>query len=219
MKKVLIGTPSYDGKLEAWYVNSLINTIRLGVELDIEIIPIFLSYDSLVQRARNDLFRIAIENNYDTLFFIDSDVEWNVEWFFNILERSEPIVGGALIKKSEKESYTVKITNKELNYSEDGKIIEVDGVGTGFLKIDRFALEKLWSDSEEYIHEGIRQRMVFNITIDENKDLVSEDYVLCQKWKKLGYKVWIDPKITCNHIGVKKYEGNLMEFLKKLDYV
>jgi len=219
MKKVLVGTPSYDGKLEAWYVNSLINTIRLGVELDIEIIPIFLSYDSLVQRARNDLFRIAIENNYDTLFFIDSDVEWNVEWFFNILKRSEPIVGGALIKKSEKESYTVKIINKELNYSEDGKIIEVDGVGTGFLKIDRFALEKLWSDSEEYIHEGIRQRMVFNITIDENKDLVSEDYVLCQKWKKLGYKVWIDPEITCNHIGVKKYEGNLMNFLKKLDYV
>ena len=60
--------------------------------------------------------------------------------------------------------------------------------------------------------------MVFDIKI-ENGDLISEDFVLCNKWKSLGYKVWIDPTITCNHIGIKKYKGNLNNFLDKQGYV
>jgi hypothetical protein len=61
--------------------------------------------------------------------------------------------------------------------------------------------------------------MIFNILIDENGDLVSEDYVMCNKWKKLGYKVWLDPTITCNHIGIKKFKGDLNKFLDKQGYV
>ena len=116
MKKVLIGTPAYDGRLDAWYVNSLINTIRESEKHNVSIHPIFLSYDSLVQRARNDLFRIAVENDYDSLFFLDSDIEWEPEWFFKFLERPEPIIGAALVKKSDNESYTVKLVDKNLKY-------------------------------------------------------------------------------------------------------
>jgi hypothetical protein len=219
MKKVLIGTPAYDGRLDAWYVNSLINTIRESEKHNVSIHPIFLSYDSLVQRARNDLFRIAVENDYDSLFFLDSDIEWEPEWFFKFLERPEPIIGAALVKKSDNESYTVKLIDKNLKYSEDKILIEADGVGTGFLKVDRFALEKLWEESDPYVHDGVNQRMVFNILINDEGDLVSEDFIMCYKWRKLGYKIWLDPSVTCNHIGVKKYKGNINEFLNKNKYV
>jgi hypothetical protein len=218
MSKVLIGTPSYDGRVDVWFVDSLMNTIRESIKRNIQVDVIYPSYDSLVQRARNDLVRMALNGSYDVLFFIDSDVEWNPEWFFNFLERPEPMVGAALVKKSDNEGYTVKITNKELKYSQDKKLLEVDGVGTGFLRITRFALEKLWSMSEPYTHNGNEDRMVFDIKI-ENGDLISEDFVLCNKWKSLGYKVWIDPTITCNHIGVKKYSGNLKKFLENNGYV
>jgi hypothetical protein len=60
--------------------------------------------------------------------------------------------------------------------------------------------------------------MVFDIKV-ENGDLISEDYVLCNKWKNLGYKVWLDPTITCNHIGIKKFKGDLNKFLDKQGYV
>jgi len=218
MYKVLIGTPSYDGKVDTWFSNSLINTIRKSITKNIQVDVIYPSYDSLVQRARNDLVRMALEGGYDALFFIDSDVEWETEWFFRFLERIEPVVGAALIKKSDTEGYTVKLINKKLKYSNDKKLIEVDGVGTGFLRITRFALEKLWEISEPYTHNGKNDRMVFDIKI-ENGDLISEDFVLCNKWKSLGYRVWIDPTITCNHIGIKKYKGNLNNFLDKQGYV
>jgi hypothetical protein len=72
--------------------------------------------------------------------------------------------------------------------------------------------------SEPYLNDGKDNRMVFDIKI-ENGDLISEDYIMCNKWRSLGYKVWLDPTITCNHNGVKKYKGNLQNFLKKNNYV
>lgn len=218
MRRVLIGTPSYDGRIDVWFANSLLGTVKLAHEKGIFVHAIYTSYDSLVQRARNSLFKLAIDGGYDDLFFIDSDAEWEPEWFFRLLDRPEPFVGGALVKKSSNEGYTVKLLNKELKKSEDGKLIEVDGVGTGFLKINRFALQKLWEMSEEYLSEGEKHRMVCDIRI-ENGDLISEDYILCNKWKSLGYRVWLDPTITLNHIGTKKFKGDFNAFITKHGYV
>lgn len=221
MRTVLIGTPSYDGKVDVWYCNSLLQTVKMSYEKNVMVHVIYTSYDSLVQRARNSLVRLALEGGYDDLFFIDADVEWQPEWVFKLLERPEPIIGGALIKKGDRESYTVKIENKKLKYSDDNILISVDGVGTGFLKVSRFALEKLWAMSDSYFNNDKliqeEERMIFDIKV-ENGDLISEDYIMCNKWKSLGYHIWLDPSITCNHVGVKKYTGNLERFLKKVGY-
>lgn len=218
MRKVLIGTPSYDGRIDVWFADSLVQTIKESYKEGVSVHIIYVSYDSLVQRARNTLFKMAVQGNYDDLFFIDSDVEWKPEWFFRLLNRPEPIVGAALIKKSEKEGYTVKLIDKNLKYSADKQLIEVDGVGTGFMKIGKFALDKLWEISDTYMNEGEEQKMVCDIKI-ENGDLVSEDFVIANKWHSLGYKVWLDPTITINHIGVKKYIGDFNAFIKKIGYV
>lgn len=218
MRRVLIGTPCYDGKIDVWFANSLISTVKESISREIHVHAIYTSYDSLVQRARNSLVKIALENQYDDLFFIDSDVEWEPEWFFRLLERPEPVVGGALVKKTDNEGYTVKLTDKNLKFSEDGKLIQADGVGTGFLKVSRFALEKLWLASDPYTSEGEEHRMVFDIKV-ENGDLISEDYIMCNKWKNLGYKVWLDPTITCNHVGIKKFEGNFKNFIERNGYI
>ena len=218
MRRVLIGTPSYDGRIDVWFANSLVQTVKMAEKKGIFVHAIYTSYDSLVQRARNSLIKLAIDGGYDDLFFIDSDTEWEPEWFFNLLDRPEPIVGGALIKKTEKEGYTVKLVDKKLKYSEDKKLLQVDGVGTGFMKVSKFALDKLWEISDEYTSEGEKHRMVFDIKV-ENGDLISEDYILCNKWKSLGYKVWLDPTITCNHIGIKKFKGDFQKFISKNGYV
>jgi len=218
MRRVLIGTPSYDGRIDVWFANSLVSTVKMSYEKDVFVHAIYTSYDSLVQRARNSLFKIAIEGEYDDLFFIDSDVEWEPEWFFRLLERPEPIVGAALVKKTDREGYTAKILDKNLKWSADKKLLEVDGLGTGFMKISRFALEKLWEMSESYRSQDDDQRMVCDIKV-ENGELISEDYIICNKWQSLGYKVWMDPTITINHIGTKKFKGDVSAYMKKAGYV
>ena len=67
-----------------------------------------MSYDSLVQRARNDLVRLALEDKFDDLIFMDSDQEWNPEWIFKLLEYKEDVIGGTVVKKSDKPVFNVK---------------------------------------------------------------------------------------------------------------
>lgn len=218
-RKVLIGTPTLDGKVDVWYSNSLLLSVKMAEKKNIYLHTIYPSYDSLLQRSRNSLVKLALEQEVDDLFFIDSDVEWEPEWIFNLLENDEPVIGGVLVRKSDEvEGYTVKIRDSEMKRNEAGNLIEVDGVGTGFMKISKFALQKLWDVSTPYFDETGEHRMIFDISIGDDGQFISEDYTMCNKWKSLGYKVWLDPTITCNHIGVKKWKGDFKHFLQTNGY-
>ena len=142
MRKVIIGTPAHDGRLDVWYTNSLINTIKLSMAKGIDIIPVYLSYDSLVQRARNDIVRLAVEEQFDDLIFIDSDVEWDPNWIFKLLDYKEDVVGGTYPKKTDQEMYPVKALPEGLIQQENG-LMEVEGLPTGFLKISKNALREV----------------------------------------------------------------------------
>ena len=85
MRKVLLGTPCFDGRVDAWYAHSLVETIRLCAAEGVMVLPIFQSYDSLLQRARNDLVQTAVDSGCDDLFFIDCDQGWEPEWLFELL--------------------------------------------------------------------------------------------------------------------------------------
>jgi len=213
MRKVLIGTPSYDGKVDVWFANSLVNTIRLTPP-DTVIVPVYMAYDALVQRARNDLVKLALEEEFDDLIFIDADQEWNPEWINTLLNHDADVVGGTVVKKSDTPAFNVKALAEGLTTGENG-LMEVECVGTGFLRLSRKALQDVWDISEEYTNEGKTNRMVFDIKI-MNGELVSEDNVFCRKWHGLGGKVYIDPTMTCNHIGNKKYMGNFLAFIMEI---
>ena len=211
MKRVLLGTPAHDGRVDVWYASSLVNTIKLAHQLGVIVDPIYMSYDSLVQRARNDLVRLALEQRYDDLIFVDSDQEWDPAWIFRLLAHPVDVIGAPVVKKSDQTLFNVKALPTGVNLNSQG-LIEVESIGTGFLRISRTALEAVWDISEEYINEGRKSRMVFDIKLI-NGELISEDNVFCAKWRSLGHQVWIDPVMTCAHIGAKKYTGNFMQFL------
>ena len=103
MKKILVGTPAHDGRVEVYYVNSLIQTIRYMESKMYEVHPIFMSYDSLVQRARNDLVKIAVEQDYDYLFFIDSDMIWEPQWMEDLINTPVDVISGTARKKTDNE--------------------------------------------------------------------------------------------------------------------
>ena len=125
------------------------------------------------------------DEDYDYLFFIDSDVEWEPEWFYRIIEYPEDIVGAALVKKSDdQEGYTCKLVNKKLELNERKNLVKADAVGTGFLKFSKKAVHALWDNSPEYKNEekmdDAPDRLVCNVEI-RNGILISEDYLLCKK--------------------------------------
>lgn len=203
----MIGTPCYDGRLDVWYTNSLVNTIKLSFEKDIEIIPIWISFDALLQRARNDTVQLALEMECDDLIFIDSDIEWKPEDFFKLLDHKADVIGGTYPKKSSIEEYVLK--QKENTIIQSDGFLSVAGLGTGFVKLSNSAMQYLWDTSEPYIDpkDNKERRMIFDVVI-KNQSLHSEDIHMFDKLSEGGFKIWLDTNITCNHSGPKKFTGD-----------
>ena len=217
--KVLIGTPSYDGKLDIYYIDSLLNTLAQSEKHGMEVYPLFMCYDSLVQRARNDLFKAAHDADMDALFFIDGDVGWDPKNFFKLVNSNKDIIGGSYRKKNDNEElYVVKALDdkdKSLDLSIDNEgLMEVAGLGCGFMKISKKAINDLWNSSKRYTCEKGDNRMVFEV-VCEDSDLISEDIYMCKKWRDLGNKVYLDTNITCTHTGTKTFTGNVHAWLQK----
>lgn len=212
-RKVLIATPAYDGRLDVWYTNSLVNTIRIAQASGIFVHPIFMSYDALIQRARNDLFRLAVLDGYDDMIFIDSDMEWDPMWIMELLSREEDVVGGTARKKTDSAEIYVART-RDISIHPNG-LLKCDGLGTGFVRLSRKAFVALWETSPEYENEGRACRMVCDVRIEDGQ-LLSEDTVIFLKLNELGFDCWLDPTMTCAHIGTKKFQGNFAEYLARL---
>lgn len=214
MKKVLIATPSYDGKLDVWYVNALTESIKLGLANDIFFQPIYMSYDALVQRARNDLLAVAVQNDFDDIIWIDSDIEWNPQWLLKLLSYEEDVVGGACVKKSVEEQYNVKCKPENLTTNDLG-LIKIEAIGTGFLRMSKKAFTYLWDNSEPYTSNGQDRRWAFDVKIIDG-ELVSEDILVCKKLVDGGFKIYLDPSMTCSHIGALKFTGNFSAWVETL---
>lgn len=213
MKNILIATPSYDGRVDVWYTSALHRTTLLGIENGIYFHPIFMSYDALVQRARNDLVALAVENNFDGILWIDADMEWAPEWAIDVVNSGKEVLGLPVIKKSiTEESYNVKCAIEDLAPNEEG-LISVQSIGTGFLYLSRDAFTYLWDNSQEYTHNGQLRKWIFEVKLQDG-DIISEDVLMCQKLREGGFEVLVDPTKTCNHIGNLKYVGNFARFIE-----
>ena len=213
MRRVLIGTPAHDARLDVAYVDSLLSTINVCRERGIDVKPLWLCHDSLIQRARNDLVKLALDHGYDDLFFIDSDQQWTALQALALIEHDVDVVGAPVIKKADvktvaEQQYNVRSASGNLATDRRTGLMMPDAIGTGFLRLSRRALEALWHASLEYRdpHRGLT-RMVFDVQVVDGI-LASEDFVMCAKLRAAGFPIYLDQSFTVAHIGPKTYRGD-----------
>jgi hypothetical protein len=106
--------------------------------------------------------------------------------------------------------------------------IEVLELGTGFMMVKRSVFEQMQEafpmirykpdhvgqanfDGSRYIHA------YFDTVIDSKDSItgggsdryLSEDYMFCQMWRKIGGKIWLCPWMKTSHIGTYAFTGDL----------
>jgi hypothetical protein len=213
IRRVIIATPvGADASVKIWYSDSLINSMRIAQAYDVELYPIYKE-DILIQRARNDLISIAIQNEIDDVVWIDSDICWNPIWLFKLLAYPVDVVGGTYPKKIDVPAWPVKVNGNKIVVDPDTKLLEVDGLGTGFLRLSKNAIQALW-DAERQEYHGVHGKAKWICEVlAENGEIIGEDIVLCNKLHACGFKIYLDPEICCGHVGLKMYSENFSEFL------
>ena len=214
MRKVAFLTPALDGKVNCEYAISLSNSIIACASRGIELIPIMVSCDALIQRARNDLMTLIHDSDISDAIFCDSDQEWSPEDLLKLLKYDVDVVGGAVVKKSDYESYNIK-AKEEMFVKDKAGLMQVECIGTGFLRMSKKAIDFLWDSSKEYTENKISKRWIYDVIL-ENGELLSEDIVVSDKLRDGGFDINLDPTITCSHIGLKKWSGNFEALVNKL---
>lgn len=208
MKRVLIATPCLDGKVDAWFVNSLYESTKLGIKNNIMFQPVFLANESILPMARNELLNLAYKEQYDSMVFIDDDEEWDPKILIEIVESPKNVIAVPVVNKGDKKiQYNVFGVNK--NPDTDG-YLKIDRCGTGFLKLSRKVIVDLWESNPDCEFRGRMLKYICEYAVT-NDSFYGEDIVLCEKIKELGYQIWLNPRHTVTHIGTKKFRGDFIK--------
>jgi len=212
MKKVAIGTPSLDGKIDVWYVSSLSETLRKSTEEGVNLFPLFVSYESILPMARNKLMRMAYESGIDSLIFIDADMGWDTKTFYDVVNSEHDVIGVPYRCKSDNR------IDYNVNFGLDDTIdkngyLKVMTVGTGFLKLSKKAIRDLWNSSDSVLFRDESMKCVFEYTLQDGNIMKfrGEDISLCEKLSELGYNIHLKTNSTCVHIGNKDFQGNFLQ--------
>jgi hypothetical protein len=216
---IVIATPCLDGNVNAHYAGALVKTMALlnqrGIRCEIQ----FEIGNSLIADARNKLVAKFLAGSGTDLVFIDADLSWQAEDLARLVACPHPVVAGVYQRKSRsKIDFTVKF-GPSIAMDAD-RLMEVERVGTGFLRLRRDCLLALIAANPGLKLKNPAQPgdpnfyALFDTTIVDGQ-YIGEDFSFCDRWRALGGKVLIDPSIALAHHGAAAYDEPLMKYLQK----
>jgi len=195
--KIMVAIPCGDA-LDVRFVDSL-TSMLFHVPSDVSIAVQFES-GSLIYEARNNLAKRAIENEFDYILWLDSDVVFNGDLLKRMIESlgdKEFLSGLYFTRKMplrptlfetcdfvDQEDGSVLIDWKYLKHIPDD-ILQIAACGFGCV------LMKTSLAAEIFQMQGLPFSPVYGL---------GEDLSFCLKARKLGHKLYADPRILVGHV-------------------
>ena len=186
--RVLIAMPT-SRHIEVETSASLIGMHKVGE------IGVYMPVGYSVDVSRNLIVEHAISNNYDYIFWVDTDMIVPKDALIKMLSSGKDIISGVYSYKLLNGTNAVAKINKNGTYKdiplkkirETNKIMEVDGIGFGCVLTKTSVFNAL-------------RKPYFKFT-----EVCGEDIYFCIKAQEKGYKVYLDTSIKCGHIGSVNY--------------
>jgi glycosyltransferase involved in cell wall biosynthesis len=206
------------------YAKTLIHLAQLGIRAYVQRVV----GNSNLPRARNELVAAFLASDYDDLLFVDDDMGWHPNAVVRLLASDKDLIGAAGCKKvicpdTDPAKWCLRGLNGPIVQDEMGAI-EIEAIGTGFVKISRDVFDRLRAAHPEWKRRGwpnmpekVRAHYYRFFCFDpEDPDEMGEDIGFCREWRRLGGSVWVDPTIKLIHVGEHEYTGDLTALLESL---
>ena len=213
---VHFGIPCYGGMITEPCMTSFLRFILMASKMGLQWSLDTMVNESLVTRARNNLMAKMMTNTAATHFmFIDADIRFQPESIFQMLATDKDVIGGLYPKKALPISYVINVKPGTVIQND---IFPVDTMGTGFMMFKRHVYEKLCAAHPEtkYVDDvGLGKQYeptmysIFDTAIDEKGHYLSEDWLFCRRWAKLGGEIYAHAKVLLNHSGHYEFAGDL----------
>ena len=205
-KRILIAVPTLH-EVKAEFMVSL-----LSLKLDGKNTEISIKIGSLVYQARNDLSIKALNENFDYILWIDSDMTFDPNTLEMLLEDCEegrdlvsalcfrrqlptsPVIVKSITYERNNETGVIKHdADIYFDYPSD-QIFEIGGCGFGCVLMKTSLIME--------IIDSFRVSPFFPMP------QLGEDYSFCWRLAKLGKKMWCDSRVKCGHIGSFCFDEN-----------
>lgn len=219
-RRIFVGIPTYSGNISLATHLSLASETEQVRARGWELSVWMRSLDSVIARARNVIFSAFLESDFTDLIFLDADIGFQAGAITRLVEHPVDIVGGAYRSRQDAEIFILRTFEGEMHIDAVLKLLEVEAVATGFMRISRAAAEKM---REEFADRWYRDstapqiEKIYNVFDFEYHDhqYWTEDYVFCKRWRALGGKIWVDPILELSHTGEKTWTGCLLEYMNR----
>ncbi len=179
--------------------------------------------DCHVDDARNFLVQEFLATEAPFMVFIDDDVGWDTENLVRlILHKNADIVGGSYPLKQDHVDWPVRIrSDVPTQQARPDGLLEVEGVPTGFMRIERRVLEAMSKKRKHMYYKPVgahdddkRCQVIFERMMIDGKRW-SGDLNFCREARSLGFHVFVDPEMNFSHQGNKRWEGHMGNWLRE----
>ena len=182
--------------------------------------------DSLISRARNSHISVFLDEFKECDYFmsIDSDIEIINAYstnniFSKLAAHNVDFVGGLYpLKREGRVCSSITADYKNTNLPFDSGLIEMRWLSSGCWCLKRSAVEKMVAAYPELAYDGddnMSNKKVYGLYIPMIEHIehgnisfdkyLSEDWSFCNRWKKIGGKIYADTSVVLKHIGKKQY--------------
>ncbi len=222
---VVFATPTFSMQPAMEYAASLSSTFYKLSERKVNVAIRFRPGLCFVDVARNFLITEFLEDSKaDDLFFLDDDVGWPPDKVVEFLERPEEVLCGVYPKRQDELDFPTILAfdDKKRVITRDNKLVEALFVPFGFVRLKRSACEKLAENATRYVfpdpknpNGGKREIYdIFGMGPTGTGDYHGEDGWFCERWRKLGGRIWLDPDIEFSHRGTNTWRASYLPSLR-----
>lgn len=173
---------------------------------------------SLVHQARIKSAWHFLKSECTHLFWIDSDIAWEVADFIRLLCFGTKLECVGALYPAKQDPPTIFINVDDLGAkveSNEFGCLPVKGMGLGFTCVQRKVMEELAAKAPlcEFPHVPEPVPYLFRLDMDAKGRLRGEDMAFFSDVTELGYQVWFDPSVQLGHVGPKEYRADPRDFL------
>jgi hypothetical protein len=214
MKKLMIASPCYHGKVDTQFTLSLIQSLYLLDHSNIQTVVLLPATGSILAKERNDILEAFMQSDCTHLLMVDSDMGWQPDAPKKYLDYDVDFIAGCYPARTNNrnspEFIFVPDAEKSGNIKRDEnkKLLKILRAPAGFMMVSRNMIELMRDKYEHLYFEGVGNNnnfksgyALFNTEII-NGNFWGEDYVFCKRAIDAGFTIWCDPNIVFDHAGV-----------------
>jgi hypothetical protein len=216
-RSLFIAVPAYSGEMKCGVATMLLRAVdemrEAGWSATVQMRP----GDSFLSRCRNAMVADFLATDATDFLFWDSDIVPVNGALARICSHPVDLVGGAYRHRADPEGYAIQHKERVPPEDDATRLVEVDGIGCGFMRVTRAAIERMIAFYPDlWCHHGERRiPWLFDFQIYDHYPY-SEDFVFCRRWREAGGRVWVDPELPFFHVGSKSYAGRYGDYRRQM---